>query len=112
MADSALVQVRDVHKVYRRGAERIDVLQGLSLEVPQGDFLALMGPSGSGKTTLARIIANRTKSRFISFSAVTPLRFSAASRFSPIILPSTSGAFTSLAKYTSLPSPEGNISVG
>jgi putative ABC transport system ATP-binding protein len=51
-----LVQVRDVHKVYKRGAERIDVLKGLDLDVPQGDFLALMGPSGSGKTTLLNMI--------------------------------------------------------
>ena len=52
----ALVQVRDVHKVYARGTERIDVLKGLDLEVPQGEFLALMGPSGSGKTTLLNLI--------------------------------------------------------
>jgi putative ABC transport system ATP-binding protein len=52
----ALVQVREVHKVYRRGAERIDVLAGLDLDVPRGDFLALMGPSGSGKTTLLNLI--------------------------------------------------------
>ena len=51
-----LVQVRDVHKVYTRGSERLDVLQGLSLDVPEGDFLALMGPSGSGKTTLLNLI--------------------------------------------------------
>jgi putative ABC transport system ATP-binding protein len=51
-----LVQVRDVHKVYKRGAERIDVLKALDLDVPQGDFLALMGPSGSGKTTLLNMI--------------------------------------------------------
>ena len=54
--DSPVVQVRDVHKVYRRGAERIDVLQGLDLDVPAGDYLALMGPSGSGKTTLLNLI--------------------------------------------------------
>ena len=52
----ALVQVRDVHKVYKRGAERIDVLKGLDLDVPTGEFLALMGPSGSGKTTLLNLI--------------------------------------------------------
>jgi putative ABC transport system ATP-binding protein len=52
----ALVQVSDVHKVYARGAERVDVLKGLDLEVPRGDFLALMGPSGSGKTTLLNMI--------------------------------------------------------
>ncbi len=51
-----VVQVRDAHKVYRRGAEQIDVLAGLNLDVPQGDFLALMGPSGSGKTTLLNLI--------------------------------------------------------
>jgi putative ABC transport system ATP-binding protein len=53
---SALVQVRGVHKVYQRGAERLDVLRGLDLDVPQGEFLALMGPSGSGKTTLLNMI--------------------------------------------------------
>jgi putative ABC transport system ATP-binding protein len=52
----ALVQVRDVHKIYPRGAERVDVLKGLDLDVPQGEFLALMGPSGSGKTTLLNMI--------------------------------------------------------
>jgi len=52
----ALIEIRDVHKEYRRGSERIDVLQGLSLDVPVGEFLALMGPSGSGKTTLLNLI--------------------------------------------------------
>jgi putative ABC transport system ATP-binding protein len=51
-----LVKVRDLHKVYYRGSEQIDVLQGVTLEIPQGDFLALMGPSGSGKTTLLNLI--------------------------------------------------------
>ena len=53
---NALVSIRDLHKVYRRGGERIDVLQGVDLEIPQGDFLALMGPSGSGKTTLLNLM--------------------------------------------------------
>jgi putative ABC transport system ATP-binding protein len=52
----SLVQVRDVTKHFTRGSERIDVLQGASLDIPQGDFLALMGPSGSGKTTLLNLI--------------------------------------------------------
>jgi putative ABC transport system ATP-binding protein len=52
----AVVRVQDVRKEYRRGSERIDVLQGINLEIPQGDFLALMGPSGSGKTTLLNLI--------------------------------------------------------
>lgn len=51
-----LVTVRDVHKHFTRGSERIDVLQGVNLTVPAGDFLALMGPSGSGKTTLLNLI--------------------------------------------------------
>jgi len=42
--------------VFKRGGERIDVLQGVNLDIPQGDFLALMGPSGSGKTTLLNLI--------------------------------------------------------
>jgi putative ABC transport system ATP-binding protein len=53
---SALVRIRDVHKYFTRGSERIDVLQGVNLEVPEGDFLALMGPSGSGKTTLLNLM--------------------------------------------------------
>jgi putative ABC transport system ATP-binding protein len=52
-----IVRVSGIHKYFTRGAERVDVLQDLSLEVPNGDFLALMGPSGSGKTTLLNLIA-------------------------------------------------------
>jgi len=52
----ALVQVRGVHKTFFRGGEKIDVLQGLDLDVAKGEFLALMGPSGSGKSTLLNLI--------------------------------------------------------
>lgn len=52
-----IVRVRGVHKYFTRGAERLEVLQDLSLEVQTGEFLALMGPSGSGKTTLLNLIA-------------------------------------------------------
>ena len=55
-AETPLVRVRNVHKYFTRGAERIDVLKGLDLDIPAGDFLALMGPSGSGKTTLLNLI--------------------------------------------------------
>jgi len=53
---TSLVTVRDLHKVFQRGGQRIDVLQGVNLDIPTGDFLALMGPSGSGKTTLLNLI--------------------------------------------------------
>jgi len=52
----AMVEVRNVTKVYERGKQKIEVLHGLTLEIPRGDFVALMGPSGSGKTTLLNLI--------------------------------------------------------
>jgi putative ABC transport system ATP-binding protein len=52
-----IVDVRNVRKVYRRDAEQITVLDGINLQVPAGEFVALMGPSGSGKTTLLNLIA-------------------------------------------------------
>ena len=56
MTAEAIVRARNVHKVFRRGSERIEVLQGVNLEIAKGEFLALMGPSGSGKTTLLNLI--------------------------------------------------------
>ena len=51
-----LVSIRNVDKVFKRGSEKIHVLGGLDLEIPEGEFLALMGPSGSGKSTLLNLI--------------------------------------------------------
>jgi putative ABC transport system ATP-binding protein len=53
----AIVRVSHVHKYFTRGSEQIDVLNDLSLEVPNGEYIGLMGPSGSGKTTLLNLIA-------------------------------------------------------
>ena len=52
----AMVKVGNVHKSYVRGKQKVEVLHGLTLEIPKGDFVALMGPSGSGKTTLLNLI--------------------------------------------------------
>jgi putative ABC transport system ATP-binding protein len=54
--DDVLVKIRNVHKVYRRGTQQIDVLRGVTLDIPRADFLALMGPSGSGKTTFLNLV--------------------------------------------------------
>ena len=54
--EESLIQVRNLDKKYQRGSEEIDVLQGLNLDVDQGEFVAFMGPSGSGKTTLLNLL--------------------------------------------------------
>jgi putative ABC transport system ATP-binding protein len=60
MSDS-MVQVRGVTKTYLRGKQKIEVLHELTLDIPKGDFVALMGPSGSGKTTLLNLIGGLDK---------------------------------------------------
>jgi putative ABC transport system ATP-binding protein len=52
-----LVEIHDVRKVYKRDQFEVPVLNGITVDVPRGDFLALMGPSGSGKTTLLNLLA-------------------------------------------------------
>jgi putative ABC transport system ATP-binding protein len=54
--NDTLVSVSAVDKVFKRGSEEIHVLGGLDLEIPRGEFLALMGPSGSGKSTLLNLV--------------------------------------------------------
>lgn len=53
---SALATLKGVSKTYQKGKETVDVLRELDLEIPEGDFLAIMGPSGSGKTTLLNLL--------------------------------------------------------
>ncbi|MCA9435490.1 MAG: ATP-binding cassette domain-containing protein, partial [Candidatus Omnitrophica bacterium] len=55
-SNGVLVRVENVEKNFQRGSEKVHVLSGLNLEVPDGTFLALMGPSGSGKSTLLNLI--------------------------------------------------------
>jgi putative ABC transport system ATP-binding protein len=52
----ALIQARGLGKSYVRGGERVQVLEGLNLDVDEGEFIAFMGPSGSGKTTLLNLL--------------------------------------------------------
>ena len=54
--NAPLVAIRDLYKEFRRGPEIVHVLEGLTMTIEQGDFVALMGPSGSGKTTLLNLL--------------------------------------------------------
>lgn len=56
MNTATLVSIRNLVKTYQRGSEKIEVLHGIDLDIPKGDFVCLMGPSGSGKTTLLNLI--------------------------------------------------------
>jgi len=55
--DRPLIEIRGLSKSYRRGGQRIPVLEGIDLDIAGKEFLALMGPSGSGKSTLMNLIA-------------------------------------------------------
>jgi putative ABC transport system ATP-binding protein len=56
MMGEALIAARDVSKVYRRGAEEVHALRGVSLDIGRGEYVSIMGPSGSGKSTFFNMI--------------------------------------------------------
>jgi putative ABC transport system ATP-binding protein len=56
VSESAIISLRDVRRDYALGAERVHALQGVSLEVMRGDYVAIVGPSGCGKSTLLNLI--------------------------------------------------------
>jgi len=60
-AKPSIVEIRNLYKSYHRGSQVIPVLEGISFDISEGEFLALMGPSGSGKSTLLNLIAGIDK---------------------------------------------------
>ena len=56
-----LAKLHGVSRVYQKGKERVEVLHDIDLEIPAGDFIAIMGPSGSGKTTLLNLLGGLDK---------------------------------------------------
>ena len=56
MSEQVLFRAQDLTKVYRNGGDKITAVDGISLEVKRGDFIAFVGPAGSGKTTLLNIL--------------------------------------------------------
>ena len=61
MSDAVLFELRNIHKEFIKGKEKISIFDDLSLTLKKGDFIAIMGPSGSGKTTLLNMLGGVDK---------------------------------------------------
>ncbi len=60
-ANPVLLAVKDVSKTYKLGRQKLEVLRGISLEVREGEFIAITGASGSGKSTLLQLMGGLDK---------------------------------------------------
>ena len=59
--ERSIIQLKSVSKIYKMGKENLTVLDGINLDIEEGEFVAIMGPSGSGKSTLANVIGGLDK---------------------------------------------------